>query len=73
MGQPLAKLSDLLLSVDSPEGRDRVARYLEALPFPHYRPHPSGPGLLERIEQDGTHTVGRFLGREFLVLGSERD
>lgn len=65
------KLSDLLLSVDSPEGRERVARYLEALPFPHYQPHPSEPELRVRIERDGTHTVGRFRRREFVVLGPE--
>jgi hypothetical protein len=58
-------LSSLLESVDSPAGRDRVAAYLESQPFPHYRPHPTRPGLLERIDADGSRTTGRFIHREF--------
>lgn len=58
-------LSEVLESVDTPGGRKRVAEYLESQPFPHYRPHPDRPGLLERIEEDGTRTVGRFVNREF--------
>jgi hypothetical protein len=61
-------LSELLLTVDSPEGRQRVADYLETLPFPHYRAWPEGRGLLERIEEDGTRTVGRFVNREFKAV-----
>jgi hypothetical protein len=68
MSQSSAKLSDLLLSVNSPEGRERVAQYLKSLPFPHYQAHPGKSGLLDRIEQDGTHTMGRFLGREFEIF-----
>jgi ParD-like antitoxin of type II bacterial toxin-antitoxin system len=60
--QPLSKC---LESVDSPEGRARVAAYLETQPFPHYRPHPKQPRLLERIDEDGTCTVGRFVNRKF--------
>jgi hypothetical protein len=58
-------LSERLESVDSPAGRARVAEYLEQQPFPHYHPHPTRPGLLERIEQDGTRTIGRFINRQF--------
>jgi len=58
-------LSACLESVDSPEGRERVAAYLEGQPFPHYRPHPEKPGLLERIDQDGSRTLGRFVNRKF--------
>lgn len=58
-------LSACLDSVDSPEGRRRVADHLESLPFPHYAPAPGRPGLLVRIEADGTRTVGRFLNRRF--------
>jgi hypothetical protein len=61
-------LSELLQSVDSPAGHERVAGYLETLPFPHYRVHPGESGLLERVEQDGTRTVGRFVGRAFVPL-----
>ncbi|MBI3466296.1 MAG: hypothetical protein HY000_25060 [Planctomycetes bacterium] len=58
-------LSECLASIDSEEGRRRVARYLDSRPFPHYEPAQDAPGLLIRIEEDGTRTLGRFVGREF--------
>ncbi len=58
-------LSACLASVDSPEGRQRVAAFLDGQPFPHYEAHPDRPGLLVRIDQDGRRTVGRFVNREF--------
>jgi hypothetical protein len=58
-------LSECLEAVDSPAGRLRVAEYLESRPYPHYAPAPDSPGLLVRVEQDGTRTVGRFVHREF--------
>lgn len=67
--QPLSKL---LETVDTPAGRKRVTAFLESQPFPHYRPHPDQPGLLERIEEDGTRTTGRFVNREFRAVRSVR-
>jgi len=58
-------LSACLSSVDSDEGRARVATYLQSQPFPHYQPHPDRPGLLVRVEEDGRRTVGRFVNRRF--------
>jgi len=58
-------LAALLESVDSPEGRRRVADYLESRPFPHYEPAPGRAGLLVRIEADGARTRGRFVNRRF--------
>jgi hypothetical protein len=58
-------LSEGLASVDSEQGRQRVRDYVRALPFPHYEPVPDSPGLLVRVEEDGTRTVGRFVGRDF--------
>jgi hypothetical protein len=58
-------LSACLESVDSPQGRQRVADFLESRPFPHYQPHPDRPGLLVRVDADGTRTVGRFVKRRF--------
>ena len=58
-------LSACLKSVDSPEGRQRVADWLESGPFPHYQSHPDRPGLLVRIDANGKRTVGRFVNRQF--------
>lgn len=58
-------LSACLKSVDSCEGRRRVADYVQAQRFPHYEPAPDAPDLLVRIDADGTRTVGRFVGRQF--------
>jgi len=58
-------LSQCLASVDSADGRRRVAEYLDSRPFPHYEPTRDAPGLLTRVADDGTRTLGRFVGREF--------
>ncbi len=58
-------LSVCLESVDSPKGRERVAAYLQSQYFPHYQPHPDKAGLLVRIDEDGSRTVGRFVNRQF--------
>ncbi len=58
-------LSACLDSVDSEEGRERTARVLQSLPFPHYEAAPDAPGLLVRIEADGKRSVGRFVNRKF--------
>ena len=58
-------LSECLKSVDSPEGRRRVADYLKSRPFPHYEAAPDRPGMLVRIDARGRRTVGRFVGRRF--------
>lgn len=61
----VAALSDCFASVDSVEGRQRLAEYLASIPFPHYEAIADKRGLLLRIEADGTRTIGRFVGREF--------
>ncbi len=58
-------LSALLESVDSAKGRRRVADYLKTRAFPHYETAPKHPGLLLRIDADGTRTLGRFINRRF--------
>lgn len=58
-------LSDCLRSVDSPQGRRRVADFLASRPYPHYEPIPEKPGMLLRVEAGGRRTVGRFKGRTF--------
>jgi hypothetical protein len=49
-------------------GRQRVKEYLKTLPFPHFEAAPGHPGLLVRIEADGTRTVGRFVNRIFKAV-----
>ena len=58
-------LSEALQSVDSDKGRKRVGNYLAEQPFPHFEAAPDSPGLLIKIDEDGTRTLGRFVNREF--------
>jgi hypothetical protein len=58
-------LSACIASVDSAAGRRRVRDYLREQPFPHYEPAADTPGLLIRIDADGTRTKGRFVNRVF--------
>jgi ParD-like antitoxin of type II bacterial toxin-antitoxin system len=61
-------MSECLASVDSPEGRRRVAEYIDSRPFPRYEPAPGATGLLIRVAEDGVRTTGRFVGREFQTV-----
>ncbi len=63
-------LSACLQSVDSPEGRERVAEHLKSLPYPHYESAPGG--LLVRIEANGKRTTGRFVHRKFQPVRAAR-
>jgi hypothetical protein len=58
-------LSECLDSVDAPAGRNRLAKYLDTVPFPHYEPAPNKPGFLVRVDKSGKRTVGRFVNRQF--------
>lgn len=64
-------LSELLETVDSPKGRRRLAQYLKTVPYPHYEPA-EDPGLVVRIDADGTRSIGRFVNREFKVHKKRR-
>ena len=59
-------LSECLAEPGTPTGAKRVAEYLKTRPYPHYEPDPDAPGLLVRIEEDGTRTRGRFVNRKFV-------
>ncbi len=61
-------VSECLETVDSAEGRQRVGEFLESQPFPHFEPSSEHPGMLVRIEEDGTRTVGRFVNRRFEAI-----
>lgn len=64
-----AKMAELALdAVDSNQGRDRLARYLQTRPYPHYEVDPDNSTLLIRIESDGTRKSGRFVDQEFVAV-----
>ncbi len=65
-------LSELLASVETAEGRERLERVLSSRPFPHFRQHPTRPDLLVKIAEDGTETAGRFVNRQFVAAAPER-
>jgi hypothetical protein len=58
-------LSGLLRSVDSKAGRERVKAQQAGRPFPRFEQAPGKPGLLVKIDEDGTRTIGRFVNRQF--------
>ena len=60
-------LSEAVATVETPEGRARLRAYLATLPFPHFEAHPEMRGLLVRVEEDGTRTVGKFVERRFVA------
>ena len=64
-------LSECLESVDTDEGRERVAAHIASRPYPHFEPAPGRPGYLLKIDEDGTRRVGRFVNREFKVIKSK--
>jgi len=65
-------LSHLLETVEAPEGRARLDTYLESLPFPHYKAHPTRAGILIRTEENGARTEGRFVNRQFVPVKDSR-
>jgi hypothetical protein len=65
-------LSSLLATVDTTQGRKRVADFLASQPFPQYEPAEGQPGLLVRIEANGKRIVGKFLKGEFRPVRAKR-
>jgi hypothetical protein len=59
-------LAEIIESVDTDQGRERVSTYLQARPFPHFEACPAEPGMLVKIDHDGTRTRGRFVNRVFV-------
>lgn len=58
-------VSETLAEVETPVGRARLQAVLAGRPFPHFEAAKGRPGLLVRIDADGTRTVGRFVRRVF--------
>jgi hypothetical protein len=57
-------LSTCLETIGTSAGRAQLAKVLDERPYPHFEPA-SQPGLIVRIDKDGTRTQGRFVKREF--------
>lgn len=66
------RLSKLLSEVETSKGRKRLESTLEKRSYPHYKPVAEHPGLICRIEEDGTESVGRFVGRVFKAIKVDR-
>ena len=58
-------LSACLAEVGTPAGTERVANFLNTRPYPHYEADRKRPGVLVRIDEDGSRTAGRFVNRRF--------
>lgn len=65
-------LSECLETVDTAKGQNRLSKYLDTLPFPHYEAAPNKPGLLVRIDENGKRTTGRFINRQFQTVTAGR-
>lgn len=67
-----AKMAELALDASpSAKGRERLARYLKAQPFPHYESDPSNRDLVVRVEENGTRVRGHFVNKNFVAVNDE--
>lgn len=53
------------LDADSEAGHARFHAHMAARPYPRFEPASDAPGLFVRLDEDGTRTLGRLIGREF--------
>ena len=60
-------LSELIGTMETAEGQERLAKYLDSLPFPHFEQHPEHETVLIRTEANGERTAGRFINRQFVI------
>lgn len=68
-----ARMAELALDAsDSSNGRERLARYLKAQPYPHYESDPSNRDLLVRVEENGTRVRGHFVDKTFVAVNDEQ-
>ena len=61
-------LSELLAELETRKGRKRLEAVLKERPYPHFKPVVGHPELICRIEENGSETIGRFVGREFIAV-----
>jgi hypothetical protein len=72
MAGKVRPLSELLAEVQTVKGRRRLEAVLSKRPYPHFKPVAGRPELICRIEEDGTETIGQFIGREFIAIEALR-
>lgn len=65
-------LSELVETVEGPEGQARLKAYLDSRPFPHFEAHPTRKGVLVRTDANGRRTVGRFVNRRFVKIAESK-
>lgn len=63
--RPLSALLDLKSEAAQREFAADFEAHIESRPYPHFEVAPDAPGLLIKIDEDGTRTLGRFVNREF--------
>jgi hypothetical protein len=66
--RPVPLLSERVRDIDTPAGRARTAAVLGATSYPRFAAAPNRPGLIVKIDEDGTRTVGRFVKRVFVPV-----
>lgn len=57
-----------LLDADSEAGHARFHAHMNARPYPRYERDSEDPSLFVRLDEDGTRTRGRLVGRAFEPL-----
>jgi len=67
-----AAVGRLLRRLVATDAREREQAHLGALGGPRYGADPKHPGLILRVEADGTRTLGRFEGRTFVAAKPAR-
>jgi len=65
------RLSEIFRTINGPEGRARLQKYLESRPLPRFWAHPTLANVMIREDKDGSRTPGRIVGREFVPLGDD--
>jgi hypothetical protein len=63
-------LSEIVRTVNGPEGRARLSAYLNSRPFPRFFPHPELAHTFVREDADGTKTTGVFNRGVFESVGA---
>ena len=53
------------LDADSEAGHARFQAHMARRPYPRFEPAEEAEGMFVRIDEDGTRTLGRLIGREF--------